>query len=205
MFIIGKVRFLILVLLLLSAGFDGYAQIIPDTTLNQPIPAEALAHADSVKASDTIPDIQPLPFAPNPKKAGLYSAILPGMGQLYNHQYWKMPVIYAGMAVTGYFLLDNINQYRTYRTAYIGRLERGNASGDDFVYTTDELKILQDAYKKNIDLTVLFTALGYTIQVLDAVASAHLRNFDISPDISMNMRPVLHHNGIGLGLVMNFK
>ena len=50
---------------------------------------------------------QKQPFQPNPKKAGLYSAILPGMGQLYNRQYWKLPVIYAGIAVAGHCAVRN--------------------------------------------------------------------------------------------------
>jgi len=193
-----------------------HAQIVPDTAVQPVIPDTNAVATDSVRImmdtvakatvdADTLVPPQRLPFTAVPKKAGLYSAIFPGMGQLYNRQYWKLPVIYAGMAVSGYFLIDNIKQYRDFRKVYIGRIDNDPTTKDDLTYTTDEVKLLQDTYKKYTDLTVLFTALGYTIQVLDAVASAHLKNFDISPDISMRMQPVLYGNGVGLGIVMNFK
>ena len=185
-----------------------HGQIVPDTVVHPVISdtAAAAVTESNVRVSiDTVVHAKREPFVPVPKKAGLYSAILPGMGQLYNRQYWKLPVIYAGMAVSGYFLIDNIKKYRDYRKIYIGRIDNDPTTTDDLTYTTNDIKLLQDTYKKYTDLTVLFTALGYTIQVLDAVASAHLKNFDISPDISMNVRPVLYSNGIGLGIVMNLK
>lgn len=146
-------------------------------------------------------------FTTNPKKAGMYSSILPGWGQAYNRQYWKVPVIYVGVAAAGYFLQYNFKQYRTYRKAYLYRIDTDNNTVDDYVgiYTTDDLKTLQDTYRDYIDLTVLLTALGYTIQILDAVAAAHLRDFDISPDISMRFQPILQPQHVGVGLVVNFK
>lgn len=146
-------------------------------------------------------------FNPNPKKAGMYSSILPGWGQAYNRQYWKVPVIYVGVAAAGYFLQYNFRQYRTYRRAYIYRIDTDQNTTDEFVgiYTTDDLRNLQDTYRDYIDMTVLLTALGYGIQILDAVASAHLRNFDISPDISMRFQPILQPQHIGVGLVVNLK
>lgn len=146
-------------------------------------------------------------FAPNPKKAGMYSSILPGWGQAYNHQYWKVPVIYVGVAAAGYFLQFNFKQYRTFRKAYIYRIDTDQNTVDDYVgiYTADDLKTLQETYRDYIDMTVLLTALGYGIQILDAVASAHLRNFDISPDISMRFQPILQPQHVGVGLVVNFK
>ena len=201
-------QILLTALIILSAVIS-HAQIVPDTAVQAVIPDTTVsASTDSVRINmDTfaVATGKKLPFAPIPKKAGLYSAIIPGMGQLYNRQYWKLPVIYAGMAVSGYFLIDNIQKHRDFRKAYIGRIDNDPTTTDDLTYTTADLKLLQDTYKKYTDLTVLFTALGYTIQVLDAVASAHLKNFDISPDISMRMAPVAYGNGIGIGLVMNFK
>lgn len=127
------------------------------------------------------------------------------MGQVYNRQYWKVPFIYAGMAAVGYFFIDNNTKYRQFRKAYIGRIDNDPGTTDEFTYTQQEIKLLQDNYKKLSDLTILFAGIGYTLQILDAVSSAHLKNFDISPDISMRMKPVLYPNGVGLGLVMNFK
>lgn len=146
-------------------------------------------------------------WQPTPKKAGLYSALLPGAGQLYNRQYWKVPVIYAGVATAGYFFLLNRDKYQTYRRAYIARIDNDPATRDEFeqVYSTGSLQQLQDAYKRFLDLTVLFTAIGYTVQVLDAVAFAHLSNFDVSPDLSLQFQPVILPGGaLGVGLVARF-
>lgn len=144
-------------------------------------------------------------FQPNPKKAGLYSFLVPGLGQLYNRQYWKIPLVYVGLGVAGYFFIDNLNNYQSYRKAYIGRINNPYYT-DKYVglYSTTQLQQLQNDYKKYLDLTVLFSAIGYALQIMDAVTSAHLKNFDISRDISLRMKPVATQTGIGLGLVMNF-
>ncbi len=164
--------------------------------------AKAMAKADTLLKKKKV-------FEPKPKKAGMYSAILPGSGQFYNRQYWKVPVIYAGVAATGYFFIDNRNKYQLYRKAYFARIDNDPNTIDTDIettrYTTDNLKTLQDEYRRYLDLTVLFTALGYTIQVIDAIAAAHLKNFDISRDISFRVQPVLHPNYIGMGLAVNFK
>ncbi len=163
--------------------------------------------ANSPTSSDSLAYAQrPHRFQPNPKKAGLYSAIVPGLGQLYNRQYWKVPLVYAGLTVAGYYFVQNLNDYQAYRLAYIGRINNPYPT-DKYVniYTTSQLQQLQNDYNKFLDLTVLFTGLGYALQVMDAVTSAHLKNFDISRDISMHLRPVITPNGPGLGIVMNYK
>ena len=158
--------------------------------------------------TDTIPatPVKEGPFQPNPKKSGMYSAILPGLGQLYNRQYWKIPVIYGGLAIAGYFIVENLNNYQSYRKAYVGRINN-NYPTDPYVniYSSAQLDQLQNDYSKYLDITVLLTGVGYAVQILDAVTSAHLKNFDISRDISMKMKPVIFPTGAGVGLVVNFK
>jgi hypothetical protein len=162
----------------------------------------------SAPAGDTIRDSMVIrkKFQPDPKKAGLYSALVPGLGQLYNRQYWKVPVIYAGLGTATYFFIRNNNDYNRYRKAYVSRLNNPNAR-DEFsdILSTAAVKQYQDDAKKYLDITVLFTVIGYAGQVLEAIAGAHLHNFDISPDLSMQVRPVLMpNNTLGMGLVMNF-
>jgi len=155
-----------------------------------------------VQALDSIAFARKLPFQPNPKKAGLYSSIIPGLGQFYNREYWKIPMIYAGAAVAGYFFIKNLNSYNDYRMAYIGRINNPYPS-DKYVniYTTSQLQQLQNDYNKYLDMTVLFSGLGYALQVLDAVTSAHLKNFDISRDISFRVLPQVTPMGAGISLV----
>ncbi len=194
------------------------AQAVPDTTLNN-IVDDTLHERKAGKGIQVItPQAKPGedtasmivvkkgPFQPNPKKAGLYSALVPGLGQLYNHNYWKVPLVYVGIGVAGYFFITNLNSYQGYRKAYIGRINNPYPT-DKYVgqYSIDQLNQLQNDYSKYLDLTVMFSTVGYALQVIDAVVSAHLKNFDISRDISMHMIPVPAPNGLGLGLVMNFK
>lgn len=194
-------------------------QVLPDTSERMPL-HDSLVVRDSISVPDSVaaalaapvilPDTadtvaaRPKPFQPIPKKAALYSAIFPGLGQAYNRQYWKLPVVYAGVGIAGYFITSNLTRYRTYRKAYIARLSR---EPDDYAYLNDtDLQLIQESYKRSLDMAVLFSALGYAAQIIDALASAHLRNFDISEDISMRLGPVAAPNGgIGFGLAVNFQ
>ncbi len=184
------------------------AQAVPDTSLKHPIPDSARASQQEVLGLRNDAEgvqYQQQPWQPNPKKAGLFSAILPGSGQLYNKQYWKIPVVYVGVGAAAYFIQFNTSKYQSYRKAYIASLE-GKPHDYSGVYDQGALKQLQDGYKRYLDMTILFTALGYTLQVIDAVVFAHLRNFDVSRDITLRLQPVAHPSGgAGIGLVMNFR
>jgi hypothetical protein len=201
-----QIKRLILILFSICAYVPGFAQAVPDTSLKQVIPDSARTSNQQVAElrNDAPQKYKPQPWQPNPKKAGLYSAILPGAGQLYNRQYWKIPVIYVGVGAAVYFIKFNSDKYRSYRTAYIASLE-GKEHEYTGKYDQAALKQLQDGYKRYLDMTVLFTALGYTLQVVDAVVFAHLRNFDVSRDISLRLQPVAHPNGAGLGVVAYIK
>ncbi|MES2479232.1 MAG: DUF5683 domain-containing protein [Bacteroidota bacterium] len=147
-------------------------------------------------------------FQPDPKRAGLYSALIPGLGQCYNRQYWKMPIVYAAMGTTIYLVVTRNNEYQRYRKAYVSRIADEENSDDEFqgILSTAAIKQYQDEAKQNMDMMVVFTVIGYAGQIMEAIAGAHLRNFDISKDLSMQFRPVLTPvNTLGIGLVVNFK
>ncbi len=198
---------LLLFIVLVAASLRSLAQAVPDTSLKQVIPDSARAEQQRVQA---LPNDaagvrhESVPGYPNPKKAGLYSAILPGAGQRYNKQYWKIPVVYAGVGAAVYFFQFNSNKYRGYRRAYIASLE-GRDHEYTGIYDAATLKQLQDGYKRYLDMTGLLTAVGYTLHVIDAVVFSHLKNFDIYRDITLRMQPVAQPNGIGFGLVAHFK
>lgn len=199
------------ILLVLLGSQAGYAQIVPDSSLNHPIPPVARQEADSINMiADTVKvTIKPRqPWEPKPKRAGLYSAIFPGGGQIYNRQYWKLPIVYGALGAGAYMIHYNLDNYQKFRRAYIYEID-GDPSTvntpDLRIYSKENLKDLQDDYRKDADVAILLTAVGYALHIMDAVASAHLRNFDISRDISLQMKPMLHSNGIGFGIAMNFK
>ncbi len=208
-------RFLLLVILSLGFWASASAQAVPDTLIREPLPDSLVDRKRTdaqqsgsfrISGDSASKPIRLLAFQPVPKKAALYSAMLPGAGQFYNRQYWKIPVIYAGMAVSFYFLIDNLNNYRTFRSAYLSSL---NPLGSDDpltrTYNSQQLKILQDSYRQNLDLNVLFTTLGFTLQIMDALVFAHLKNFDVSRDLSFKLRPALSPVGAGLAVVIGFR
>jgi hypothetical protein len=184
---------------------DCKAQIVADTSLNNVL-TDTLRRKKAVVDTSTPATKLNHPYHPNPKRAGLFSALVPGLGQIYNRQYWKLPIVYAGVAAAGFFFVDNLQQYQSFRKAYIGRINNPYPS-DEYVgiYDQTQLQQLQNDYNRYLNLTALFTGLGYALQVVDAITSAHLRNFDMSRDISLRIRPVASPQGIGMGLVMNFK
>ncbi|GEM_PF-2378204 len=142
-----------------------------------------------------------------PKKAGLYSALIPGLGQIYNKQYFRAAAVYVAAGAAVYFFVDNTKNYRAYRKEFAGM----SGSNPNFVrqfpqYNETQIAGQRDYYKRYLDLTGLLTGVGYALQVMEALSSAHLKGFDISNDISMRIRPVVvPQGGIGVGLVMNFK
>lgn len=181
---------------------SGKTAMIQDTVIKLQPDTNRLTRIDTTKRA--IP--KKIKFEPVPKRAGLYAAIIPGLGQVYNRQYWKLPIVYAALGAGGYFIYFNLDKYRTYRKAYVDRLEDPTIV-DEFSdrYTVGDLKNLQEGYRQNADVSVLLTAVGYSLQIMDAIVSAHLKNFDVSRDISMQFKPVFNNTHIGIGLAFNFK
>lgn len=127
----------------------------------------------------------------SPVKATVYSALLPGAGQVYNRKYWKVPVIYAAFAGLGYLAKWNDDRYDTYRTAYRYRIDGNPETIDNFtdVYSDTDLKLLRDYYRRNRDLSLIFAGLVYVLNIVDASVDAHLFYFDVSDNLSMNITP----------------
>lgn len=126
----------------------------------------------------------------SPKKATLYSAVVPGLGQVYNRKYWKVPIIYAGIATAGYFAVSENNDFIRYKNAYLLR-QKGET--DEFS-TQSEQWILSnmEISRRNRDLMVIATAAVYVLNVVDAAVDAHLFYFDVSDDLSMQWQPVFY-------------
>lgn len=145
---------------------------------------------------------------PSPKRAGLYSACLPGLGQLYNRQYLKVGVVYAGAAVIGGFLVTNYKDYTKYRKIYIGMIDSNPNTPDTYQnLTPDDVKYIRDGTRRYLEYSVIAAVAGYMMNILDAFISAHLRTFDISKDISF--RPTILQPGQAkpawqIGLCINF-
>ncbi|MBC5992071.1 hypothetical protein H8S84_04385 [Pontibacter sp. SD6] len=140
-----------------------------------------------------------------PAKAALFSAVIPGAGQVYNKAYWKVPIIYATGAVLGYFLIDNNKNYQDFRQAlilrnrdssdvYVNSRIYGVYSPQNGVLTqrgTENLRYSRDFYRRNRDLTIMLSVLAWGLNVAEAYVHAHLKDFDISEDLSLQVQPGL--------------
>ena len=146
-----------------------------------------------------------LEFKPNPKKAVLYAAVFPGLGQIYNRKYWKLPIVYGGFIGCAYAITWNGTQYNDYRQAYQD-INNGGDSWHNYLplgvnpetitqsqitYYTNAFKNKKDFYRRNRDLSIIITVGLYALCMLDAYVDAQLFDFDISPDLSMRIEPVI--------------
>ncbi|TDW47261.1 hypothetical protein EV144_105279 [Flavobacterium sp. 270] len=154
-------------------------------------------------AKDTtkLEEIDPL----TPAKAAFYSAILPGLGQVYNKKYWKVPLVYGAIGTSLYFYLDNNKKYHDYRDAYKRRLEGYN---DDKYNFLDESRLIagQKFYQRNRDLSALFVVAFYALNIIDANVDAALIQFNVNERLSM--RPEIYPNDVtfrpNVGLTFNY-
>ena len=147
----------------------------------------------------------------NPKTAMLRSAILPGWGQWYNKKYWKIPIIYGALGTTAYVFFYNLKTYNQLRQAVIYRYAGTRADSmrvapDLQFLTTQDLVLNRNIFRQNIDYSVLVFLGFWALNVVDATVDAHLKAFDVSPDIGMKIHPSISNmNNPGVSLVFFFK
>ena len=133
------------------------------------------------------------------KKAGIMSACLPGLGQIYNGKWWKTPIIYAGFGGIGYMAYSNYADYKTYLTAYkikTGNLEEGVTPSDAAVqlseyYQASQLQSYKEAFRRDFELYCIIMAAWYGLNIVDAIVDGHLYSYDISDDLSLTVDPCL--------------
>lgn len=156
----------------------------------------------------------------SPKKAAIRSALIPGWGQAYNKRYWKIPIVYGALGVSGGIFLFNLKNYRELKQAYIARnraLPTSAGPGDSTEYRKLEriyqvldinaIRTYRDEYRRNIDYSALFFILLWGLNVVDATVDAHLRSFDVTPDLSFRFRIGTSEMAgtTGLSLILAFK
>ena len=138
----------------------------------------------------------------NPRKAALRSAILPGWGQIYNKKYWKLPIVYGALGTSAGIFFFNLQTYKDTRKAYTIKynMSRSGATAADSAryneipdylkpLTEGALRSYRDSYRRDIDYSVLFFVLLWGLNVVDAAVDAHLKSFDVSPDLSLRFKP----------------
>ena len=144
-------------------------------------------------------------------KAALMSAVLPGLGQIYNEKYWKLPILYGGATALIYFISENNKEYKKFKQAIILRNDDDSTTTDDFPrFTNEDLSVRKNYYRRNRDLCYIFTGLLYTLNILDAYVDSQLMNFDISDDLSLQSGGKINYTHDGLAVfsfqfVLSFK
>ncbi len=167
----------------------------------------------------------------SPKKASIYAALFPGLGQIYNRKYWKLPIVYGGYAGLIYVLGWNNNQYQDFFQGYRIIAQYNSASDmkpeerdfldnliknpsisldnpSTFKYISTQLKSGKDYYRRNRDLTIIGIAALHVLSIIDASVDANLFDFDISDDLSMRIEPMpvyLGNQNLVLGFNLSIK
>lgn len=147
-----------------------------------------------------------------PSRAAFYSAIFPGMGQVYNKKYWKTPIVWAGLAIPTYFYLQNNEDYKEIRTAY---RQRKAGLPDEFdgrngiELSEETLERAQDQLRENRELSILSFVIVYVLQIVEASVNAHLLQFETNDNLSVESTVIpnpirFDAPAVGLTLKYNF-
>lgn len=210
-------RILLVCLAFISCSLWGFAQDAKSFEIkadSSRIEAAADSTVRSVMlAADSLPKPAQIKmeFKPDPKKAVLM-ALVPGLGQIYNRKFWKLPIVYGGLMGCMYAVTWNNRNYQDYSTAYKDIMmdaeepnrpvEEFHTSWQDFLgvgydpkeWVTNtnfqtQLKNRKDYYRRYRDLSIIITVGVYALSIIDAYVDAQLFDFDISPDLSMHWEP----------------
>ncbi|MDC1106725.1 DUF5683 domain-containing protein [Prolixibacteraceae bacterium] len=214
-------RILITYVVVLSIVFQSIGQEKKDE-ISKPIVV-----ADTIQLPMDTTELEPQyrMIPRSPKKASIMSALVPGLGQIYNHKYWKLPLIYGGFAAMTYGFTWNNNQFKDYKKgfqilskdistltpeelAYLRQLIRNpNVNLEDPQqqdYLLRQLESGMTFYKRNRDLNVVGMAALYLLNIIDASIDAHFSTFDISDNLSMDVEPYATPDQMGVGIQFKF-
>lgn len=145
-----------------------------------------------------------------PRKATIRSAMIPGWGQAYNKKYWKIPIVYGALGVSAGIFFFNMKTYKQLKQAVIYR--RDTIPGNDDLIapdlqnlSTETLIFYRNAFRQNIDYSVLAFILLWGLNVVDATVDAHLKGFNVSPDLSLKIKPQYNPGTGAVGLTLAFQ
>jgi Family of unknown function (DUF5683) len=149
-----------------------------------------------------------------PRKATIRALMCPGLGQIYNRQYWKLPLVYGGLGATLGIAFWNNNNYSFWLEQF--RVLSRDPSNPNYVppstvaidgrnYTLGNVTAIKDGFRRNRDYSYVFLILMYGLQAVDANVSAHLKTFDMTDDISLHLEPDIRQVAFGQQPVMGAK
>jgi len=205
----------------MQSGSDGQNMAVAD--MQEELKPERLTwkQKDSIEVASF--EFKAEEWVPNPRKATILALLFPGGGQIYNHKYWKLPIVYGGFVGCIYALTWNQSTYSDYRNAYVDIMDSDpeTRSYEDFLpphyeidtsmedWLKDVFKNRKDKYRRYRDLSIFAFAGMYVLSAIDAYVDAELSHFDISPNLSMRWSPDLlpdrnGNPGAAFTLALNF-
>ncbi|UII26451.1 DUF5683 domain-containing protein [Fulvivirga maritima] len=141
-----------------------------------------------------------------PRKASLYAAVLPGAGQIYNKKYWKLPFVYGGFIALGYAVHYYDGLYQDQREELFRVLNDSNYNSIYGSETTIRSNI--DNARRERDFYLIMTGVLYLLQIADAHIDAHLKEFDLNPQLKVSLEPSFENSqyfGYNAGLSLKLK
>jgi Family of unknown function (DUF5683) len=157
----------------------------------------------------------------DPDVAYMRSLIIPGWGQAYNRAYWKIPIVYVGLAGAGYWIYYNNQLYRKFQSAYYFEVDSDtttskiDVAADLASVPTEALRSQRNQYRTTRDQGIMIFALAYSLQIIEAYVNAHLKYFDVSDNMAIHVQPTyipsiaansmsLRNGKAGIGLTLRF-
>jgi hypothetical protein len=150
----------------------------------------------------------------DPRKALLYAAILPGLGQIYNKKYWKLPLVYGGLGTLGYAVGFYQSGYKKYKTQLFDNinadpLNESYLNKESPFFSTGQLRTIVNSYRRQRDFWLIMLGGMYLLQIIDAHVDAHLKEFDLNPNLQVKLEPMFENDAIlgrqsGMSLVIKF-
>lgn len=209
-------RFIVIWLGLLALATPLSSLCAQDTIFYEP--ADITQYVDTMSVDTMIvleasaPETMTPYWKPDPMKSVWLGAIVPGLGQIYNRSYWKLPIVYGAFMGCGYAISYNNTKYESYKEAYRDIItDAGHLSSDPNVsynkmmpegYNLERLggengwkntlNSYQNSYRRYRDISIVATVLVYALSLIDAYVDAQLFDFDISEDLSLNIQPQLY-------------
>ena len=182
-----KLLFLVLLMCFLTQG-QAFSQVVEANSTRQDTTKKAIKKTPAIKDSARIA------IEAMPRRAALNSAMLPGLGQIYNKRWWKVPLVYGGFIGIGLVFEFNQRYYQVFlKEAQFRQENPGKTQNPLYApYTTEGIISIKDSYRRNRDLSVLAGLGFYAINIIDAYVDAKFFRFDISDELSVKVSPTLN-------------
>ena len=201
-----------------STNYSKYTEIDADSNSITDIKPEVILISDPAELEKIFPiDSMMILSDHSPAKAAILSAVVPGLGQIYNRKYWKLPIVYAAVGTSIWVFIRWQNEYERYRRAYIDIKD-----GDPYTnyqetmgfpsYISPEVKLQYITKRKDMlrgwrDWSIVAVVAAFALNIIDANVDAHLIDFNLDDNISLNIRPCFLENSINsqkIGLSLQF-